>query len=108
MRVLLSDINAFLVEKISEGDFVFALEKMGFEVEGKRKIGEGFERILPARVLEVERGRINWVKAKVDGEVLDVATTDHVSVGEVLLWADVPPKKFGERVHGGCSYRRKS
>ncbi len=101
MRVLLSDINAFLFEKISEGDFVFALEKMGFEVEGKRKIGEGFERILPARVLEVERGRINWVKAKVDGEVLDVATTDHVNVGEVLLWADVSPKRFGERVSRG-------
>jgi len=67
------------VKKINESDFVFALGKMGFEVEGKRRVGEGFDRILPARVLNVERdGRINWVKVKVDGEILDVATTDEV------------------------------
>lgn len=102
MKVLLSDVNSFLGEKINESDFVFALGKMGFEVEGKRRVGEGFDRILPARVLNVERdGRINWVKVKVDGEILDVATTDEVKIGEVLLWTNVPPKRFGERLSMG-------
>jgi len=102
LKVLLSDVNSFLGEKINESDFVFALGKMGFEVEGKRRVGEGFDRILPARVLNVERdGRINWVKVKVDGEILDVATTDEVKIGEVLLWTNVPPKRFGERLSMG-------
>ncbi len=102
MKVLLSDINSFFVEKVNEGDFVFALERMGFEVERKKRIGEGFDKILPARVIGVENeGRINWVRAKVDGDILDVATTDEVKVGEILLWTNVPPKRFGERISVG-------
>ncbi len=100
--MLLSDINTFLDEKLGLNDVLDAFEKMGVEVEDTKRIGEGFDGIHPARVLGVERdNKLNWVKVKVNGEVIEVATTDDVKVGEVLLWANVPPKRFGDRVSVG-------
>ncbi|MEO0150106.1 MAG: phenylalanine--tRNA ligase beta subunit-related protein, partial [candidate division WOR-3 bacterium] len=100
--MLLSDINTFLDERLSLNDVLDAFEKMGVEVEDTKIIGKGFEEIYPARVLGVERdNKLNWVKVKVNGEVIEVATTDDVEVGEVLLWANVSPKRFGDRVSVG-------
>ncbi len=88
--------------KLDESDVVEALERAGVEVEGRERVGERFGRILPARVLSVEdTGRVRWVKAKVGDVVKSVATTDTVREGEVLLWADLPPKEIGGRASEG-------
>lgn len=100
--MFLSDINSFLEESLSLGDVLDAFEKMGVEVENTKRIGEGFDEIHPAKVLEIEKDKkLKWVKVKVNGEAIEVATTDDVEVGEVLLWANVPPKRFGNRVSVG-------
>ncbi len=92
----------FLDAQLNESDVVEALESAGVEVEGRERVGERFGKILPARVLSVEdAGRIRWVKARVGDTVRTVATTDTVREGEVLLWADLPPKEIGGRVSEG-------
>jgi len=78
------------------------LERAGVEVEGAERVGERFKTILPARILSVERdGNLHWVKADVSGATRTVATTDPVREGEILLWADVPPKEMRGRVSEG-------
>ncbi len=98
----MSDILSFLDADLGIGDVKEALEKAGVEVEEVVKVGGGFGKVKAAEVVRVERGDgINWVQVYVEGVKRVVATTDHVERGEVLLWADVPPKRFGDRVSEG-------
>ncbi len=102
MKVIIGDILNFLGESLTESEIIDALERAGVEVEGKEKVGERFGEVLPARVLDVEdAGRIRWVKADVGGSVKVVATTDTVRKGEILLWANLPPKEIDGRKSEG-------
>ncbi len=100
--MLLSDLNRFLEHELSISEVLDVLERIGVEVEDVMTIGENFGRIIPVKVLGVEKvGNLTWVEIRVDGDKVRTATTDQVYVGETLLWADVPPKKFGDRISYG-------
>jgi len=102
LKVIIGDILNFLGGELSESEVIDALERAGVEVEGKERVGERFGEVLPARVLSVEdTGRIRWVRADVGGSVKVVATTDTVREGEVLLWANLPPKEIDGRKSEG-------